>query len=154
MLSQYVETRHAVDLLAGGHTGVGYLLKERITRPSELVDAVRRVAAGGTAIDPEVVRTVFDTPRRDDPIAQLTTKEREVLGLVAEGHSNDRIAERLDITTRTVEIAHEPDLHQARSRGRPGDPSPRPGGPRPPPLERRAPSLTSQTARLRTNRPC
>jgi DNA-binding NarL/FixJ family response regulator len=103
VLSQYVETRHAVDLLAGGHTGVGYLLKERITRPEELVDAVRRVAAGGTAVDPEVVRTVFDTPRRDDPIARLTTKEREVLGLVAQGHSNDEIAARLDITTRTVE---------------------------------------------------
>jgi DNA-binding NarL/FixJ family response regulator len=103
VLSQHVETRHAVDLLTGGRTGVGYLLKERITRPEELVDAVRRVAGGGTAIDPEVVRIVFETPRRDDPISRLTAKEHDVLALVAEGYSNDRIAERLDITTRTVE---------------------------------------------------
>lgn len=103
VLSQYIETRHAVDLLASGHTGVGYLLKERITRPAELVDAVRRVAGGGTVIDPEVVRTVFQTPRREDPMARLTGKEREVLGLVAEGYSNDRIAQRLGVTARTVE---------------------------------------------------
>lgn len=103
VLSQYVETRHAVELLAGGHTGVGYMLKGRITRSTELVDAVRRVAGGGTAIDPEVVRTVFDTPRRADPMAELTQRERDVLALVAEGHSNDQIAHRLALTTRTVE---------------------------------------------------
>lgn len=103
VLSQHVETRHAVELLAGGRTGVGYMLKERIARPEELVDAVRRVAAGGTAIDPEVVRIVFDTSRRTDPVATLTTQERAVLALVAEGHSNDRIAERLAVTARTVE---------------------------------------------------
>jgi DNA-binding NarL/FixJ family response regulator len=103
VLSQHVETRHAVDLLTSGRPGVGYLLKERITRPEELVDAIRRVARGGTAIDPEVVRIVFETPRRFDPMSLLTTKEREVLALVAEGHSNDRIAERLAITSRTVE---------------------------------------------------
>jgi len=103
VLSQHVETRHAVDLLASGHRGVGYLLKERITRPAELVEAVRRVAAGGTAIDPEVVRTVLETPRRVDPMAELTTRERDVLALVAEGHSNDEIAQRLALTTRTVE---------------------------------------------------
>lgn len=103
VLSQHVETRHAVDLLSRGHRGVGYLLKERITRPEELVDAVRRVAAGGTAIDPEVVRLVLDAPRWEDPVARLTAKEREVLALVAEGHSNERIAERLAITARTVE---------------------------------------------------
>jgi len=103
VLSQYVETRHAVDLLRAGNAGVGYLLKERITRSTELVDALRRVAAGGTAIDPEVVRTVFGTPRRADPLAQLTAKEREVLKLVAEGHSNERIAEQLHVTSRTVE---------------------------------------------------
>ena len=103
VLSQHVETRHAIELLDGGHTGVGYMLKERITRPAELVEAVRRVARGGTAIDPEVVRTVFDTPRRADPMAELTERERDVLGLVAEGHSNDQIAERLALTTRTVE---------------------------------------------------
>jgi DNA-binding NarL/FixJ family response regulator len=103
VLSQHVETRHAVDLLTGGHKGVGYLLKERITRPEELVDAVRRVASGGTAIDPEVVRMVLETPRRSDPMAELTAKERDVLALLAEGHSNERIAERLDVTARTVE---------------------------------------------------
>jgi DNA-binding NarL/FixJ family response regulator len=103
VLSQHVETRHAVQLLAGAHRGVGYMLKERITRPTELVDAVRRVAGGGMVIDPEVVRVVFDTPRRADPMAGLTAKERDVLALVAEGYSNDRIAERLAVTARTVE---------------------------------------------------
>jgi DNA-binding NarL/FixJ family response regulator len=103
VLSQHVETRHAVGLLAGGHTGVGYMLKERVTRPAELVDAVRRVAEGGTAIDPDIVRLVFETPRRVDPMARLTAQERNVLALVAEGHSNDRIAERLGVTGRTVE---------------------------------------------------
>jgi DNA-binding NarL/FixJ family response regulator len=103
VLSQHIETRHAVELLAGGRTGVGYLLKERIARPAELVDAVQRVAGGGTAIDPEVVRTVFETPRRSDPMAGLTARERDVLGFIAEGYSNDRIAERLGVTARTVE---------------------------------------------------
>jgi DNA-binding NarL/FixJ family response regulator len=103
VLSQHVETRHAVELLAGGHRGVGYLLKERIAHPDELVDAVRRVAEGGTAIDPEVVRRVFDTPRSADPMARLTAQERNVLALVAEGESNDRIAERLGVNARTVE---------------------------------------------------
>jgi DNA-binding NarL/FixJ family response regulator len=103
VLSQHIETRHAVELLAGANTGVGYLLKERIARPAELVDAVRRVAEGGTAIDPEVVRAVFETPRRSDAMAGLTARERDVLGFVAEGLSNDRIAERLEVTARTVE---------------------------------------------------
>jgi DNA-binding NarL/FixJ family response regulator len=103
VLSQHIETRHAVDLLTHGSTGVGYLLKERITRPEQLVDAVRRVAGGGTAIDPEVVRIVFETPRTDDPIAQLTGKERDVLALVAAGYSNDRIAGQLGVSDRTVE---------------------------------------------------
>jgi DNA-binding NarL/FixJ family response regulator len=103
VLSQHVETRHAVDLLRAGNAGVGYLLKERITRSAELVDALRRVVSGGTAIDPEVVRTVFGTPRHSDPLAQLTAKEREVLELVAEGHSNESIAEQLQVTSRTVE---------------------------------------------------
>jgi DNA-binding NarL/FixJ family response regulator len=103
VLSQHVETRHAVELLRHGRPGVGYLLKERITRPTELVDAVHRVAHGGTAIDPEVVRTVLDTPRRSDPLTLLTAKEREVLTLVAEGLSNERIADQLAVTARTVE---------------------------------------------------
>ena len=103
VLSQHVESRHAVELLAGGHKGVGYMLKERISRPAELVDAVRRVAGGGTAIDPEVVRVVFETPRRADPMARLTDRERAVLELVAQGHSNDGIAQELGVTPRTVE---------------------------------------------------
>ena len=103
VLSQHIETRHAIDLLAGGHRGVGYLLKERVSRPAELVDAVQRVAEGGTAVDPEVVRMVFETPRRSDPMADLTLRERDVLGFLAEGLSNDRIAEKLGVTARTVE---------------------------------------------------
>lgn len=103
VLSQHVETRHAVDLLRGGHRGVGYLLKERVTEPADLVDALRRVAGGGTAVDPDVVQRVLDTPRRSDPLEQLTGKEREVLTLIAEGHSNERVAERLGVTARTVE---------------------------------------------------
>jgi DNA-binding NarL/FixJ family response regulator len=103
MLSQHIETRHAVDLLTSGHCGVGYLLKERIARPEELVDALARIVRGETIVDPDVVRTVLDTPRRADPLDRLTGKEREVLALVAQGHSNDRIAERLGVTARTVE---------------------------------------------------
>ncbi len=103
VLSQRVETRHAVDLLKGGQSGVGYLLKERITRSAELVDALERVVSGGMAIDPEVVDAVLDTPRQQDPVIQLTAKEREVLALVAEGLSNERIANRLEVTPRTIE---------------------------------------------------
>lgn len=102
-LSQYIETRHAVDLLAGAHTGVGYLLKDRVARPVELIDAVRLVGEGGTVVDTQVVARVLGTPRREDPMARLTDKEREVLELVAQGYSNDRIARRLAVTARTVE---------------------------------------------------
>jgi DNA-binding NarL/FixJ family response regulator len=103
VLSQRVETRHAVDLLKSGHTGVGYLLKERISRSSELVDALARVVSGGLAIDPEVVEAILDAPRRNTPSIPLTAKEREVLALVAEGFSNERIGDRLGVTARTVE---------------------------------------------------
>ncbi|GAA3523063.1 response regulator transcription factor [Aeromicrobium panaciterrae] len=103
VLSQYVETRHAVDLLMGAHSGVGYLLKERITAHSDLVDAITRVAEGGTVIDPEVVRKVLDTPRRSDPLDRLTVREQEVLALVAEGHSNAAIADLLATSGRTIE---------------------------------------------------
>lgn len=103
MLSQYVESRHAIDLLAGSAAGVGYLLKERISRPAELAAALRRVAAGGTAIDPEVVAAVLGSRRAPDPLQALTARERDVLALVAEGLSNDAIAARLAVTARTVE---------------------------------------------------
>jgi DNA-binding NarL/FixJ family response regulator len=103
VLSQYLETRHAVELLAGGHRGVGYLLKERVARADELAAAIRRIAEGGMVVDRHVVNRVFQTPRRGDPLMRLTGKEREVLELVAQGHSNDRIAQRLEITARTVE---------------------------------------------------
>jgi DNA-binding NarL/FixJ family response regulator len=103
VLSQYVETHHAMELLMGAHSGVGYLLKERIGAHSELVDALTRVDGGGTVIDPEVVRTVLDTPRLADPLERLTAREREVLALVAEGHSNASIADLLATTGRTVE---------------------------------------------------
>lgn len=103
VLSQYVETHQAVELLTGAHSGVGYLLKERVTTHTDLVDALTRVAAGGTVIDPEVVRRVLQTPRRADPLDRLTEREREVLGLLAEGHSNAAIADLLETTARTVE---------------------------------------------------
>lgn len=103
VLSQHVETVHAVALLNGEWGGVGYLLKERITRPEELIDAIARVAVGGTAIDPSLVDAVMNKPRRDDPLERLTGREREVLALVAEGLSNDRIARELSLAARTVE---------------------------------------------------
>lgn len=103
VLSQYVETHHAMELLTGSRRGVGYLLKERIAKAADLVDAINRVAAGGTVVDPDVVRRVLETPRRADPVARLTAKEREVLTLVAEGHSNATIAELLGTNVRTVE---------------------------------------------------
>ncbi|WP_369805071.1 response regulator [Pseudonocardia sp. MH-G8] len=103
MLSQHVESRHAIDLLTGSGAGVGYLLKERISRPAELGEAVRRIAAGGTAVDPEVVAAVLGTRRAPDPLQRLTAREHDVLALVAEGLSNDAIAARLVVTARTVE---------------------------------------------------
>jgi DNA-binding NarL/FixJ family response regulator len=103
VLSQHVETTHAIELLARDQRGVGYLLKERVARPEELVEAARRVAAGGTAIDPEVVRTILETPRHDTTLDDLTAKEREVLTLVAEGCSNEHIASVLGVTVRTIE---------------------------------------------------
>ncbi|HET6166543.1 MAG TPA: response regulator transcription factor [Marmoricola sp.] len=103
VLSQYVETLHAVNLLKSAHGGVGYLLKERITAHAELIDAISRVADGGTVIDPEVVRKVLDSPRRSDPLDRLTAREHEVLALLAEGHSNTAIAGLLATSSRTVE---------------------------------------------------
>jgi len=103
ILSQYVERRYASELLAGGTEGIGYLLKERVADVAEFVDACRRVAAGGTALDPEVVSELLTVTRTETGLEQLTPREREVLALMAEGHSNVAIGERLDITVRAVE---------------------------------------------------
>ncbi len=103
VFSQYVETRYASDLLMGGATGVGYLLKERVGHVREFLEALDRVAAGGTALDPEVVTRLFRASRRSGPLDALTPREREVLGLMAEGRSNGAIAAALVVTPRAVE---------------------------------------------------
>ena len=103
VLSQYVETRYAVDLLREDPSGIGYLLKERVTRIAELADAVRRVARGESVIDPAVVARLLGRARRHSPLDELTHREREVLGLMAEGRSNAAIADRLSVDPRTVE---------------------------------------------------
>jgi DNA-binding NarL/FixJ family response regulator len=103
VLSQYVETRYAVDLIRDDPAGVGYLLKERVMRLGDLTDAVRRVAAGGSVIDPEVVARLLGRRRSHSPLDELTSREREILALMAEGRSNTAISERLTLDLRTVE---------------------------------------------------
>jgi DNA-binding NarL/FixJ family response regulator/class 3 adenylate cyclase len=103
VLSQYVETRYAVDLLRDDASGLGYLLKDRVMRLDDLADAVRRVASGGSVIDPEVVQRLLGRPRQHSPLDELTRREREILGLMAEGRSNGGIAERLGVEPKTVE---------------------------------------------------
>lgn len=103
VLSQYVETRYAVDLLRSDPSGIGYLLKDRVTRVADLAEAVRRVAAGGSVIDPEVVGRLLGRPRTHSALDELTPREREILGLMAEGRSNQAIAERLGLETKTIE---------------------------------------------------
>jgi len=103
VLSQYVEQAYALDLLADNAAGVGYLLKDRVGDVDAFLDAVRRVAAGGSALDPEVVSQLLGRKRRDDPLDELTPREREVLGLMAEGRSNQAIADALVVTERAVE---------------------------------------------------
>ena len=103
VLSQYVEEGYALDLLADNAAGMGYLLKDRVGDVDAFLDAVRRVADGGSALDPEVVSQLLGRKRRDDPLDELTPREREVLGLMAEGRSNNAIAETLVVTERAVE---------------------------------------------------
>jgi DNA-binding NarL/FixJ family response regulator len=103
VVSQYVEQTYAVELLADGGGGVGYLLKERIADPADFVDAVRRVAAGGTAMDPEVVAQLVSRRGPASSVGALTPREREVLELMAEGRSNGAIAQSLVVTEGAVE---------------------------------------------------
>lgn len=101
LLSQHVETRHSVELVASGR--FGYLLKDRVFDVDDFLDALRRVAAGGSALDPEVVARLIGVHRAGNPLASLTSREREVLALMAEGRTNVGIARRLWLTERTVE---------------------------------------------------
>jgi DNA-binding NarL/FixJ family response regulator len=102
VLSQYVEQLYARELLADGSGGVGYLLKDRVLDGRQFTDALRRVAAGGTAMDPEVIARLLARNAGNDALAALSPREREVLGLMAEGRSNAAIAQRLVVTERAV----------------------------------------------------
>jgi DNA-binding NarL/FixJ family response regulator len=118
VLSQYAEPHHAMQLLEDGASGVGYLLKDRVADIGEVVDAVRRVAVGGSVIDPEVVTQLVSRRRTRDPIQELSERERQVLALMAEGRSNQAIGERLFLSPKTVEahvhsIFSRLDLHAA-----------------------------------------
>jgi DNA-binding NarL/FixJ family response regulator len=103
VLSQYVEEAYALELLSDSTERTGYLLKDRVSDVETFTDAVRRVAGGGSALDPEVVALLLGRRRRHDPLESLTAREREVLGLMAEGRSNAAIAETLVVTERAVE---------------------------------------------------
>jgi DNA-binding NarL/FixJ family response regulator len=103
VLSQYVEEEYALDLLSDSAEGVGYLLKDRVADVDRFVDSIRRVAGGGSALDPEIVSRMLGRHRRDDPLDELTQRERQVLALMAEGRSNHAIATELVITDRAVE---------------------------------------------------
>jgi DNA-binding NarL/FixJ family response regulator len=106
VFSQYIETRYTADLLSaspGGAAGVGYLLKDRVADVDEFVEALSRVAAGGTALDPEVVTQLMGARHRDEGLSTLTTRERDVLALMAEGRSNTAIAQVLVVSDRSVE---------------------------------------------------
>ena len=103
VLSEYLEPAYAMELIADNAEGVGYLLKQRVSELGEFASAVRRVAEGGSALDPAIVTQLVGRRRSDDPVATLTPREREVLELMAEGSSNQAIAERLVVTERAVE---------------------------------------------------
>ena len=103
VLSQYLEEGYALDLVADGAEGTGYLLKDRVGDVERFTDSVRRVGEGGSALDPEVVVQILGRRRRDDRLAGLTERDHEVLALIAEGRSNQAIAQRLVVTERAVE---------------------------------------------------
>jgi DNA-binding NarL/FixJ family response regulator len=103
VFSQYVETRYAAELLAGGAASIGYLLKDRVADVTDFVDALVRVASGGTALDPEVVTQLMGASRRNDTLERLSAREREVLALMAEGRSNSAIAGSLVVSEGAVE---------------------------------------------------
>jgi DNA-binding NarL/FixJ family response regulator len=103
VLSQYVEEGYALELVGDSAGGVGYLLKDRVADVDRFVDSVRRVGEGGSALDPEVVSQLVGRARRDDPLTELTPREREVLELMAEGRSNSAIAAQMVVTERAVE---------------------------------------------------
>ena len=103
VFSQYVETRYAADLLASRSGGVGYLLKDRVANVAEFTDAIARIAAGGTALDPEVVAGLLTASRHATALADLTAREHDVLALMAEGRSNSAIAVHLVVSERAVE---------------------------------------------------
>jgi serine/threonine-protein kinase PknK len=102
VLSAHVDIEHAMELLAGGH-GIGYLLKSRVTDVADFIETLQRVAKGASVVDPALVQELVSVRRRDDPLAVLTAREREVLALMAEGRSNAGIAQRIWITEGTVE---------------------------------------------------
>ncbi|ALO99275.1 LuxR family transcriptional regulator [Streptomyces hygroscopicus subsp. limoneus] len=103
VLSQFLDASYALDLVGDDPSGVGYLLKEKVASPQILTDAVERVVAGESALDPDVISTLVGRKRRQDPLAALTPKEKEVLSLMAEGHSNSGIARKLFVTVPAVE---------------------------------------------------
>jgi DNA-binding NarL/FixJ family response regulator len=103
VFSQYIETRYAADLLATGSGGVGYLLKDRVANVAEFTDAITRIAAGGTALDPEVVSGLLNASRHASALGTLTAREHDVLALMAEGRSNSAIADRIFVSERAVE---------------------------------------------------
>jgi DNA-binding NarL/FixJ family response regulator len=123
VLSQYLESRYLTTLFGGSARGVGYLLKERVSSVASFLDAINRVAAGGCVIDPDVVSLMMAHQRRVDPLSRLSEREREVLACMAEGRSNQAIAQRLRLTPKTVEshirsillrldLPQEPDYHR------------------------------------------
>jgi serine/threonine-protein kinase len=121
ILSQYVEPRYAVELLQDDPRALGYLLKQRVTNLNALLDAVRRVAAGGTVVDPEVATVLVSRHRRNNPLDRLTAREREVLQLMAEGRSNQGIVDRLYLSPKTIETHVSRILHKLDIRDQPDD---------------------------------